>query len=1403
MPDGKKKIDWSGFKPYEGNVATQEEEAPTSLGGLLGAAVGLLAPQINYVKDVYRAVLEPSKKFDEGMSQVLSGENIPAGALNVLNSFGDLLGASTIQPAVIAMEHGIPKGEVQDFMVDGLNNVFSTPTWVRQQIQKGVEATGITPKDEFKWLSLATQVNPALPDFTEEQIKQISDAAGNTADLAAYSLLPIVKGGIKAGFDKLPKKPVKPNINPNVGESYNLQTGEVLKTPKMLEHPKGQGKFDVSEVGDVKYRPVMDRDIATSELKLKVDDLKAERKDLIGKRDNIKTSLKDLPKEQKKQAIKDLGDISRRINEVDEQLNFAVDYLDKVKAFEEPRNIKGQIEQKSTVPPEPISTENAPSNINFAVATEPGAKTTTKTPTEKVLPVKRSFKESLVDKSFKLFPTKFEGKPVLDSGMLRDILQTAKEQGLENEILRVLRTEAVKRKMTKEFESAYQEAIKEPTPEKVNIKEEKGTTNATEERKLAEGNKPEYTETETRGIPPETSSSDSNVKSGKVQEEVRNYKTLEDLVKEEDSKQITKFVQKELGEEGFNKLNEQVTKELKDIPIEEQGRYVENRWLAEAQKIVEGKQKPSKPSGLSSSTQLNMAGMFDPKLYADVAKYGADLIRKSDTYKSFSKWAEEMKKTYGEEITPQLIKIWETSKTVAKEQKNDQDKVVKDITTKTDKTNLSPKEKITATIQETKFVKELQDFLRDDNIPIEMQNEILKLVKANQDKFSTANLGFFRRKLLDRGTNLTKRYGAAGGELFQRGLNAGAYHKQLLETAYDKYLNKISEIANDKPLASKRDISPEVIKALEDRVNAGKYLTTPEAKEVYKLTSGLYDYFRTELDNAGIKTREDYFTHRILVDEVDRILKDDILNRDPKDIGKGSVNDYYSAESIYTKERRKAEMDLMSDDLMAVLNNYTHSISKHLGFKEVVDYYKNGFLDELNKNPILKTRSDLSYVKEYLKGVLYPEIANSKTAKFITNRRNNLYQALLWNNFKASFQNLGQKFLTQFFISKETKDLANNIYRNQKMVTGKLAEAMAEVKRGGTAHYLEIGSEGLKGSKAEKIDFFRKSEKGNWTYSELAGIIDRASRIAGKPIKSMQELNKILSDKGNFDKAIREARDLSSKTQYNPESTFRPTAYDKWAVRTFAMFTRYPLGTMDLFARTLFKSLDGAQGLRAQTILRRGLTDAENIKPVEFLRATEHYRKSLESVLQQSKKEGYDFKNIPQQKIKQYIDFLKTKEQQMNSVLQKLEPMNKKKNARVWAKYLGYSAVVSFTYRMVQAQLWEALGVTDNKEKTVGQHLTNVIMDVSPLPFYRFNPQEVVNVPLIPNTEFILYNNWNLKGGMRSLLDYGLNTTPYTNILNQSLQRLTGETAGSLLIKKQRRRGLGGLNFNTSSLPSL
>ena len=1417
MPDGKKTlVDWSGFKPKDYSKPEQPKEESTSLLGLFGAAVGLMTPQINFVKDVVLPTLEePGKQMNEGLSKL--DDNPIAGGLKIAQSLGTLVSTPFT-------------GLDQSLRHVGLSHTANTIAYPFEKISEGVKGgerilDDIIGSPEAQNNAIRLMVygqtgNMGLAQsLTDEKLNETAKELSNFNQMSAQFLAPVAfakgKNFLKAN---LPKKVSPVNIEPYAGEIFDQNTGGLSKEyygkiteeaklrdvirktrpieQKLLPELTGNKDFVSDKYGNV-YNKQEIRVLA--EVNNKLAELEATKryiegeiaKDKTGENLNVNRSvIKDIDSEIKDihQSLDDAG--YNRPKGFYEPPKFETETPQPKTGIEERTNKNGKKyyydNDKKTVTSKKKFEEQQKKEqpVTEPKIEQPIEEVKIETPVEKVKeetpqPLKEEVKTKI--EMPKEVATEFLNE--IDS-MIGQVKSASREsQGTsftrENIGKGYEVTNAVSGFTYSDFPEWFSRLGKSKG-EILNALEK--IKNGETEGKLVFQLREIATEHLTEGQEIATNLFSKGEKKKQVQGQVPPNEKVSMFGNQVGFENLAKAKFPETA------IKSQRDKGTSGSPLFEQKSEVRGQtdifdWIFDTDKSRQNIREAGS----------NLQAGIDPTLLKDYAVVGLDYMRKG--LNNYSKWQEQMVKEFGSEIKPHLLKIWAQAKNLAKEVKPED----RQDFPKTDKTNLPPKEKFNANIQEAKFAKELQEFIRDERIPKEVQDAILREIKKNETKVTTNNIGFFRRKALDRGTNLTKKYGAAGGELYQRGLKGGDVQKQLLENAYNNFLNPLNELKEQSPRKFKSEITPEVIKALEDRVNADKYLTSPESKRAYELTKGLYDYFRGEMDKSGIKTIDDYFTHQLKVDAIDRILSDEIINKDPRDIKKGSVNDYYTANSQYTKERRADTMGLMNDNLLNVLNNYVHSMSRHLGYKEMIDFYKSGFLDEINNNPILKTNIDLSYVKDHLKGVLYPEIANSPAAKFITNRRNNLYQALLWNNFKAAFQNLGQKFLTQFFTSPESRSIANRLYRNQSQITGRLAEAMAEVKRGDMAHYLDIAQQEARKVKGEKFDFFRTSEKGNWIYSELAGLIEATKRI-DKSVKDINDVNRVLSDQKNFDKAVREARDLSSKTQYNPDVTFRPTAYDKWAVRTFAMFTRYPLGTTDLFAKTLIKSLDGAEGLRAQTILRRGLTD--EAKPVEFLRATEYYRKSLENSIKEAKKEGYDFKGVSAKQINQYINFLKQKEAQLNSILEKLEPMNKKKNAKIWGKYLGYSALVSFTYRMVQAQLWNAVGVTDNKKKTTGQHLTNVLMDVSPLPFYRFNPQEVINTPLIPNTEFILYGNWNLKGGLRSLLDYGLNTMPYTNILNQSLQRITGETTGSMIFRKKSGSGMN-LNLNIPSLPNL
>ena len=310
--------------------------------------------------------------------------------------------------------------------------------------------------------------------------------------------------------------------------------------------------------------------------------------------------------------------------------------------------------------------------------------------------------------------------------------------------------------------------------------------------------------------------------------------------------------------------------------------------------------------------------------------------------------------------------------------------------------------------------------------------------------------------------------------------------------------------------------------------------------------------------------------------------------------------------------------------------------------------------------------------------------------------------------------------------------------------------------------------------KIESLDLFKKSEKSNWVYSEMAGIINNVMRTGAK---TLGEIAKALEDQKVFDSAVKEGRDLAARTQFSPDAAFRPLAYDRTLFRTFAMFTRYPIGATELFIKTMFGKLEGAEGVRAQNILRRGMT--EDAKPVEFLRSTQFIIQSLESALKESKKGNYKL-DVEAKNVNQFIKFLKEKETELNKVVKGLEPIKRGRSAKKWAKYIGINMSISFAYRVFENMLYQSLG--SKKDKDIGKMIFESIADASPLPMYRFNPADAFSAPILPDLNFFTYGNFTPARGIRDLINYGANLTPYLNIANQNLRRFTGKSIGNYLI---------------------
>ncbi len=317
----------------------------------------------------------------------------------------------------------------------------------------------------------------------------------------------------------------------------------------------------------------------------------------------------------------------------------------------------------------------------------------------------------------------------------------------------------------------------------------------------------------------------------------------------------------------------------------------------------------------------------------------------------------------------------------------------------------------------------------------------------------------------------------------------------------------------------------------------------------------------------------------------------------------------------------------------------------------------------------------------------------------------------------------------------------------------------------------------------EKMNLFSIAEKSNWKYSELTGVIKSLSRQKGFiELANKEGINKAaekyLSDQKVFDMAVAEGADLAAQTQVSPTAAYRPFAYDVPAWRLIGMFTRYKAFQLEMIGKTLVGKLDGAEGLRAQQILRRGIT--ADAKPVEVLASVETLRKNLEEGYKQAKKAN---EKLPAstQIIEKYINQLKKEEAELNNIIKQIEPLSgdKGKLAYGWAKYTGKIMLISTMFNILFDTLHRAIGAKDEEEKTVGDYALRAFTDASPAPFNNYNPQDILSPPILPSLDMFIYGNFNKRGITKSLADYMINVTPL-GVVNRLGQMITGVSAGDL-----------------------
>lgn len=339
----------------------------------------------------YQALISPSAKLDSGVKDLAN--NPLQGMLKIGLGIAEAGFLPVSLPFAIADDvvGGKEEGEHNVFsrINQGLQGVMHLPANLVEGgthlINEGMKALGVDTKkvDDAIMFELQRRGLMSWTANPEELAETINEVNQMAATLLAF------KGAHNLGKTIRGEKVTKQDLAKLRTDRTDI--GLPKSEPKQLGAPKGDfAKIEVDPMGRTRTVPKGENTQAYTKLELFRDELAGKKESLIKERDALKQRAfdKNLTKEQRSDASKRLKEIKPELDEISKRLPLIEKEL---------QSKRGEVEFKDLpetklLPEkriEPIPTENVPSNINFSVATEPGAKTITKMGTEKVLPVKR------------------------------------------------------------------------------------------------------------------------------------------------------------------------------------------------------------------------------------------------------------------------------------------------------------------------------------------------------------------------------------------------------------------------------------------------------------------------------------------------------------------------------------------------------------------------------------------------------------------------------------------------------------------------------------------------------------------------------------------------------------------------------------------------------------------------------------------------------------------------------------------------------------------------------------------------------------------------------------------------------------------------------------------------------
>lgn len=534
----------------------------------------------------------------------------------------------------------------------------------------------------------------------------------------------------------------------------------------------------------------------------------------------------------------------------------------------------------------------------------------------------------------------------------------------------------------------------------------------------------------------------------------------------------------------------------------------------------------------------------------------------------------------------------------------------------------------------------------------------------------------FAGKTLGRdGTNLV--YDLIKGENFMK------QHMEMLgpmmrdtQDLINKIINPKSGVVDKIKGTRKSSVAREklfhnVVLALEDRANAGKYLRNDNEMELFKRFESFFDYFKEMRIAQGMHVEENYRPW----------VKMMVASDPPK---YSITNKRINVDSPFSKERTGDEpFDKIEGDLGKLMHGYAMSQLSEMAYKAPIERFNKNFADSRAWTRIRKQDMDtgLEYINNLLNNAVRPNKKNI-LERGIDKSVSTVYENILKYNARVALLNLPQRWLSNTQVSKTAVKQAKNM---SKELTDEIMPGMAFGSKtvNDMAAELDVAYGGAKTRKISeflsKHDFEAKSEIANivdgYKKGFMQGIMDtdpyKVARQQGMDIE--QAVRSAMKDPESFEFAARRGNFVVNDTQFGLSKIAKPLMLRAGGSygRPFQMFIRFPLGMSNFALQSM-----NSKKLRALEFLKRGNPAEGSLGDLHM--AGRAMQDTIEESLQAAK-QGVDV-NVPVNVLEEQLKVAKKNLAIIDDSIEKLSTTSGKNNFGTMAKMWGAAAAIQVIF---------------------------------------------------------------------------------------------------------------------------